>query len=51
MALFNIFDGKRFGQLTFTFQKIGNYLNRPEYNFQSKHTVSGVLYLVKCRLD
>ena len=24
-----------------SFQKIGNYLNRPEYKFQSKHTTSG----------
>ncbi len=34
-----------------TFQKIGNYLNRPEYKFQSKHTISGASYLVKFRLD
>ena len=34
-----------------TFQKIGNYLSRPEYKFQSKHTISGTLYLVKFRLD
>ena len=34
-----------------TFQKIGNYLSRPEYKFQSKHTTSGALYLVKFRLD
>ena len=30
-----------------TFRKIGNYLNRPEYKFQSRHTTSGVLYWVK----
>ena len=34
-----------------TFQKMGNYLSRPEYKFQSKHTTSGALYLVKFRLD
>jgi hypothetical protein len=31
------------------FQKIGNYLNRPEYKFQSRHTRSGVQYWVKMR--
>ena len=30
-----------------TFQKIGNYLSRPEYKFQSKHATSGTLYWVK----
>ena len=30
-----------------TFQKIGNYLSRPEYKFQSKHASSGTLYWVK----
>lgn len=30
-----------------TFRKIGNYLSRPEYKFQSKHTNAGVLYWVK----
>ena len=29
-----------------TFRKIGNYLNRPEYKFESKHTNSGALYWV-----
>ena len=33
-----------------TFRKIGNYLNRPEYKFQSKHTTSGILYWVKLRV-
>jgi hypothetical protein len=33
-----------------TFRKIGNYLNRPEYKFQSKHTTSGILYWVKPRV-
>lgn len=30
-----------------SFQKIGNYLSRPEYKFQSKHTNAGALYWVK----
>ena len=30
-----------------TFRKIGNYLSRPEYKFQSKHTNAGALYWVK----
>jgi len=30
-----------------TFQKIGYYLSRPEYKFQSKHATSGALYWVK----
>ena len=29
-----------------TFRKIGNYLSRPEYKFQSKHTNAGALYWV-----
>ena len=29
-----------------TFRKIGNYLSRPEYKFQSKHTNAGTLYWV-----
>ena len=33
-----------------TFIKIGNYLNRPEYKFQSKHTTAGVQYFVKLRV-
>ena len=33
-----------------TFQKIGNYLNRPEYKFQSRHTSTGTLYWVKLRI-
>ena len=32
------------------FQKIGNYLNRPEYKFQSKHSTSGNYYWVKVRV-
>ena len=30
-----------------TFQKIGNYLSRPEYKFHSKHSNVGTLYWVK----
>ena len=30
-----------------TFQKIGHYLSRPEYKFQSKRTATGALYWVK----
>ncbi len=33
-----------------SFQKIGNYLSRPEYKFQSKHTNAGVLYWVSLRV-
>ena len=32
-----------------TFRKIGRYLNRLEFKFESKHTNSGVKYLVKMR--
>ena len=32
-----------------SYQKIGNYLNRPEYKFQSKHATTGTLYWVKRR--
>ena len=32
-------------------QKIGNYLNRPEYKFQSKHTMNGTLYWIKKRVE
>ena len=32
-----------------TFQKIGQYLSRPEYKFQSKHTSAGVFYWVKLK--
>ena len=34
-----------------SFQKIGNYLNRPEYKFQSKHTMNGTLYWIKKRVE
>jgi len=33
-----------------TFRKIGNYLSRPEYKFQSKRLRAGVLYWVKLRV-
>ena len=33
-----------------TLVKIGNYLNRPEYKFQSKHTKTGVRYWVALRV-
>jgi len=33
-----------------TFRKIGNYLNRPEYKFLSKHTNAGALYWVMPRV-
>ena len=33
-----------------SFQKIGNYLSRPEYKFQSKHTNAGALYWVSLRV-
>ena len=32
-----------------TYQKIGQYLSRPQYRFQSKHTTQGVKYWVKLR--
>ena len=35
---------------TTAFQKIGSYLRRPEYKFQSRHTNSGTLYLIKRRV-
>ena len=34
-----------------TFQKIGHFLSRPEYKFQSKHSATGVLYWVKMIID
>ena len=33
-----------------TFHRIGNYLNRPEYKFRSKHTTAGSIYWVKLRV-
>jgi hypothetical protein len=33
-----------------TFHKIGSYLSRPEYKFQSKHTNAGTLYWVMRKL-
>ena len=32
-----------------TFRKIGNYLNRPEYKFESRRTTPGILYRIKKR--
>jgi hypothetical protein len=32
-----------------TYQKIGQYLSRPQYRFQSKHTTQGTKYWVKVR--
>ena len=33
-----------------SFQKIGNYLNRPEYKFQSRHAMDGNDYRVKLKV-
>ena len=33
-----------------SFQKIGNYLNRPEYKFQSRHSMDGNYYWVKLKV-
>ena len=41
---------KGYKEDTGSFQKIGSYLNRPEYKFQSKHTTSGNFYWVKVRV-
>ena len=41
---------KGYKEDTSSFQKIGNYLNRPEYKFQSRHTKTGVRYWVKVRV-
>ena len=41
---------KGYKEDTSSFQKIGNYLNRPEYKFQSKHTTGGNFYWVKVRV-
>ncbi len=41
---------KGYKEDTTSFQKIGNYLRRPEYKFQSRHTNSGTLYLIKRRV-
>ena len=40
---------KGYKEDTTVFQKIGGYLNRPEYKFQSRHTRNGVQYWVKMR--
>ena len=36
-----------FKQDAATLQKIGNFLNRPEYKFESKRLTKGMIYLVK----
>ena len=41
---------KGYKEDTAAFQKIGSYLRRPEYKFQSRHTNSGTLYLIKRRV-
>ena len=41
---------KGYKEDTSSFQKIGNYLNRPEYKFQSQHARTGVMYWVKVRI-
>jgi len=41
---------KGYKEDTTSFQKIGNYLNRPEYKFLSKHTTSGNYYWVKLKV-
>ena len=33
-----------------TFQKLGQYLSRPEYKFLSKHSTAGTLYWVKTKV-
>ena len=38
---------KGYKEDTTTFQKIGNYLNRPEYKFESKRVTAGMLYWVQ----
>jgi len=40
---------KGYKEETAVFQKIGNYLKRPQYRFQSKHTMNGNQYWVKLR--
>ena len=41
---------KGYKEDTGSFQKIGSYLNRPEYKFQSKHTTGGNFYWVKVKV-
>ena len=41
---------KGYKEDTTAFQKIGSYLRRPEYKFQSRHTNNGTLYLIKRRV-
>ena len=41
---------KGYKEDTGSFQKIGNYLNRPEYRFQSRHATDGNYYWVKLKV-
>ncbi|MBQ9216236.1 MAG: hypothetical protein IJ159_05725 [Prevotella sp.] len=41
---------KGYKEDTGSFQKIGNYLNRPEYKFQSRHAMDGNYYWVKLKV-
>ena len=41
---------KGYKEDTSSFQKIGNYLNRPEYKFLCKHTMTGNFYWVKVKV-
>ena len=41
---------KGYKEDTSSFQKIGNYLNRPEYKFQSRRMASGVQYWVNVKV-
>ena len=41
---------KGYKEDTGSFQKIGSYLTRPEYKFQSHHTKAGTMYWVKVRV-
>ena len=41
---------KGYKEDTSSFQKIGNYLNRPEYKFLCKHTMTGNFYWVKIKV-
>ena len=41
---------KGYKEDTGSFQKIGSYLNRPEYKFQSRHAMDGNYYWVKLKV-
>ena len=40
---------KKYQEDASVFQKIGNFLKRPEYRFESRRTSSGMTYWVKLR--